>query len=443
MPCRAVPDSRDGCTRRQQTVGRYWSREPATRHGGSGTGLSPNQDELLVAPAFGAAFTRRILSHRSVTTQSSPHHNSRTSLQLARVAMLARRVVFRSAASLLHRPTRACAVLPICNAVPSVTSTIARPNDIALSLRFYATPGRPKKGSVGESSPRAKTVKPKAVKAAKPKASSDGAAKKTPTKRTTGAKKTSSRPTGVIAKAAAKQAATTESKKSRDAEKKRAAKARREEAAKAKSAALKVKQAAQKAKLQEQKQKKAAEEKQKRKVAAEKRKLKAEKRKADAPRLLLNGLKKLALSPPKIGRVNSWQVYFAEAGKENLSKSKVESAGISRQVKVKESAQQAGQSYRQLSPEEMEVSVRSAFTGPLPQLQQAKGEQRTTDDEHSITTTWLVSKRPREAMPTRRGCRRTRQLKSVWPTWPVTGCMPSCPARTGPSLRTSDSSSIP
>lgn len=275
--------------------------------------------------------------------------------------MFTTKVTLRFAAGLPRASTR----IPIAfGSVTTSRQSVIRP--FLIARRTFATPGRPKKGSVGESSPRArKTVKKDAT-----------------TKPSNKAVKTTSK-------------TSTTKKPSATAEKKAAAsKARvaREQARKAKE---REKAAAKKLREKQRADKKKAATKKPKKVLTPEQKAAAT---AKLAKSNLAALKKQALSPPPITKGTAWVVYFSEKAKE-LKGSLAGGSVIDKMgAKVKEAAAE----YKNLSPADMEVCVH------------VLGDSIKLND-YSTTTILQTRQKPSPKPTIVHGYYRTRQTRSDLP----------------------------
>ncbi|KAF4547843.1 Hypothetical protein D9617_35g089940 [Elsinoe fawcettii] len=180
---------------------------------------------------------------------------------------------------------------------------------VILPVRCYATPAKPKKGSIGETAKRGRA----------PKAAT---AKSTSTKKTT------------IRKPAAKKTATTKPPSKTALAK--AASAQRAADRAAKSKTKKAETAAKKREA-EKKRKDAAKAKEKSRAPAQKIKL----------------LKEQALNPPAKGTMSAWLVYWQAAIRQNPERVK----GTGAMIKY---LKEAKQDFEQLSPSEKESYTRRA-----------------------------------------------------------------------------------
>ena len=244
-----------------------------------------------------------------------------------KATMLTRRLGLRIAVGSAARLTRASGLSAFQRAarLPSATSSRYLPK--AFGIRRYATPGKPKKGSVGESSPRARKPASATVKKAAP---TKTAAKKPATKS--------------VAKPTNKESLAKT----------------REQARKVKEQARKAKEQARKAKLKAQadvKKKRAQE-----LAAAKKQRAAAKTARASSPegkaraksakdKAGLQKLKELALSPPSSKAATAWLVLSNERARSELT-GQHGAVGL----KLAEAAKSSANAYRNLSPAEMEVS---------------------------------------------------------------------------------------
>jgi len=248
--------------------------------------------------------------------------------------LLIPKVAFRFAVGATRKSTRFSASLPYRLATPNPTALLSRGSLIVSSSRAYATPGRPKKGSIEESSRKSRPRKAKVTK--DESAGSDASEKKK-----------SLSPKAVKAVKAPKE-------ESADAKIAREAK---EAAKKAKAEQKKLKEKERKAKLKQREKERAALRKKREQGRAKKpltddQKTKL-KKKQDAA--ALKEVKAAALSPPKRRRLSAIAVFTGERVKEKA-------ANNPDKRPVRELLSETSGEFKQLSASELEVSGNACYT---------------------------------------------------------------------------------
>ncbi|GAB7338902.1 hypothetical protein MBLNU457_5584t1 [Dothideomycetes sp. NU457] len=231
--------------------------------------------------------------------------------------LIASRVASRFAVGTALPATRFSASLPY-RITPSTNAALLSRGNVNLgSQRSYATPGRPKKGSIEESSRKSRprktkaatsdeSTKPKAVKAPKEKSTRPRAVK-APKEESVEAKAARK------AKDAAKKA-SAEQKKQQRAARLAASKQKQKERVAAKKQKAKERAALKKSREKARKERAAAETKAKAKEVSEKQKTRLKTRQAAEA---LKELKQAALSPPKLNpKFSAYMAFIKERMKE-------------------------------------------------------------------------------------------------------------------------------
>jgi len=234
--------------------------------------------------------------------------------------MLTRRVTFRFAAGAVSRSaTRSEIRLPLRFAAQSNTAFQSSGIGLLTTSRTYATPSKPKKGSIGESSSRA--TRPRKTEEQKAKEKDEKEAKAAAAKE----------------KAALKKAQDLE-KKTKAQEKK---KKQQEQAKKQKERAA-AKKASAKTKAKKVVKTTLTEEQQARKKAREQQ-------------VELRKLKEQALSPPRQSNVTAWTMYNNEHITEAM---KTREPGANTHEFLSKAVKEASAQYKHLNPSQLEVGKR-------------------------------------------------------------------------------------
>lgn len=253
--------------------------------------------------------------------------------------LIASKVAFRVAVGTALPATRLSSSLPHRIATSTNAGFLSRSNVILISQRSYATPGRPKKGSIEESSRKSR---PRKTKAATSDESTAPKAVKAPKEKSTRSRAVKA-PKEESAEAKAAREAKDAAKKARAEQKKQKDKER----AAAKKQKEKERTALKKAREKARKERAAAKTKAK-KSLTEEQKTRLKKRK-DAQ--ALKELKVAALSPPRHSHRTS--AYTAFSAEKLIAKSSNNPDKKPNSVLLTETVAE----WKQLSPAQIEVST--------------------------------------------------------------------------------------